>query len=218
MEDGAAVVRTRPDGATELRINGVFVMDDRETSSERLLARRALARLEQHAASHRPCRVLVGGLGLGFTVRELLADRRVEHVLVAEVEPTLVDWMRDGTLPGADLLPDPRLEVRVGNVRDAVAAAARRSYDLILLDVDNGPDSLVYDDNAVLYEAPFMQRCAERLKTGGELSIWSQADSGAVRAALGCAFTQVAAERVPVRLQAREETYWLLRGTYPRRS
>ena len=87
--------RTEPDGSTtlELRANGVFVMDTRETSSERALAREALARHEA------PGSVLVGGLGLGFTLAEVLADPRVRRVVVAEIEPALVGWLRDGTVP-----------------------------------------------------------------------------------------------------------------------
>ncbi len=92
--------RTEDDGSTtlELRANGVFVMDTRETSSERALAREALAR---HAD---PWRVLVGGLGLGFTLEEVLADERVRQVLVVEIEPALVGVVarRDGPArPGA---------------------------------------------------------------------------------------------------------------------
>ena len=99
--------RTEDDGVTtlELRANGVFVMDTRETSSERALARQALAR---HPA---PESVLVGGLGLGFTLAEVLDDARVRRVVVAEIEPALVGWMRDGTVPhGPALLADPRVQ------------------------------------------------------------------------------------------------------------
>ena len=94
------------DGALELRVNGVFVMDDRETSSEELLASAALASVR------RPDRVLVGGLGLGYTVRALLADARLGSVIVAEIEPDLVAWMRSGLVPS--VLDDPRVSVEVG--------------------------------------------------------------------------------------------------------
>ena len=112
--------RTEPDGSTtlELRANGVFVMDTRETSSERALAREALARHEA------PGSVLVGGLGLGFTLAEVLADPRVRRVVVAEIEPALVGWLRDGTVPhGPALLADPRVEVRVADVADVIGEA-----------------------------------------------------------------------------------------------
>src|SRR5699024_10464448 len=100
-----AWTRTRPDGAVELRVNGLFVMDDEETTSARALARTGLA-LAPHAR-----RVLVGGLGLGFTLREVLRAPGVEDLVVAEIEPPVVDWMRHGRIPGGDLLDDPRVEV-----------------------------------------------------------------------------------------------------------
>ena len=82
MADDDVVVRRRDDGALELRVNGVFVMDDVETTSER--------RLAQVVLDHGARDVLVGGLGLGFTVRTLLADDRVRRVVVAELHPEVV--------------------------------------------------------------------------------------------------------------------------------
>ncbi|MDO9380574.1 MAG: hypothetical protein Q7T56_17150 [Nocardioidaceae bacterium] len=205
-DDGRASLRTRADGATELRVDGVFVMDDRETSSERLLAR---AFLDDAGGAGR---VVVGGLGLGHTLRELLADPRVREVVVAEIEPAVVRWMREGRVPGRDLLDDPRVDLRVADVRDVVASLDAGSVDAVLLDVDNGPDYLVLASNAAVYGVPFLATCASRLRAGGLLCVWSMADSPAVRDALAEFCDDVAAERVPVRLQGREESYWLLRG------
>src|SRR5437870_12019133 len=109
-------------------------MDTAETTSERALARVALALHES------PETVLVGGLGLGFTLAEVLADERVRRVVVVEIEPALVGWLRDGTVPhGPALLEDVRVEVLVGDVAEVIAAAGDATYDLVLLDVDNGP-------------------------------------------------------------------------------
>ncbi|KQX72360.1 hypothetical protein [Aeromicrobium sp. Root472D3] len=204
------IVRRRDDGALELRVNGVFVMDDLETTSERLLANTAL---DTGARD-----VLVGGLGLGFTTRELLASAVVDRVVVAELHGEIVDRMRDGTIPGADLLDDPRLDVVVGDVRDVVSAQPRASFDAILLDVDNGPDFLVHDENAAVYREGFVATCAARLRTTGLLAIWSMADSDAVRALLEAHFDEVTVESVDVRLQGRDECYWILAGRRPRRS
>jgi spermidine synthase len=201
------IIRRRDDGALELRVNGVFVMDDLETSSERLLARSALdvgAR-----------RVLVGGLGLGFTTRELLASPEVERVVVAELHGEIVDLMRDGSIPGADLLGDPRLDVVVGDVRDVVAAQPPVSFDAILLDVDNGPDFLVHDENAAVYRPGFITTCSERLRAGGLLAVWSMADSDDLRRALAATFTRVTVDAVDVDLQGRAEQYWVLTGSNP---
>jgi spermidine synthase len=202
-------LRQRADGALELRVNGVFVMDDRETSSERLLARAVVGLGARE--------VLVGGLGLGYTLRELLAVPAVERVVVAELHPEIVGWMADGTIPGADLLADARSEVVVADVRATVAAQAPGSLDAIVLDVDNGPDFLVHDANAAVYESSFVQVCAERLRPDGHLCIWSMAASADVTAALGTMFEEVGETAVPVDLQGRDEHYWLLTGSRPRR-
>jgi spermidine synthase len=197
-------LRRRDDGAIELRVNGVFVMDDAETSSERLLAR--------HVLDAGARRVLVGGLGLGYTTRELLADPAVEHVVVAELHREIVDWMRDGTIPGSDLLADPRLRIVIGDVRDVVAAQPLHDLDAIVLDVDNGPDFLVHDENREVYGAGFVATCAARLRASGHLSVWSMADSEPLRQAMAEHLHDVRAVDVPVVLQGRDERYWVITG------
>ncbi len=200
-------LRRRSDGALELRVNGVFVMDDLETSSERLLAR--------HVIDLGAREVLVGGLGLGFTLRELLGSSDVDRVVVAELHGEIVQWMGDGTLPGADLLADSRSDVVIGDVRDVVTAQPLASLDAIVLDVDNGPDSLVHEENAAVYEVDFIEACAARLRADGRLAIWSMADSDDLRAALDAVFEQVTTTAVPVDLQGRAEHYWVLTGARP---
>lgn len=202
---GEVVVRRRADGAVELRVNGVFVMDDAETSSERLLAERALARGARD--------VLVGGLGLGFTTRTLLSGG-AGRVVVAELHQGVVDALAgDVVAGGRDLLADPRVEVVVGDVVDVVAAQAPATFDAVLLDVDNGPDFLVHPANAAVYGAGFVTACVELLRPGGTLAVWSMADSPALREVLGEHLRDVAAEAVPVRLQGRDEHYWVITGT-----
>ncbi|HET6737473.1 MAG TPA: hypothetical protein VFH76_01010, partial [Kribbella sp.] len=189
----------------ELRVNGVFVMDDRETSSEELLASAALASVR------RPDRVLVGGLGLGYTVRALLADDRLGEVVVAEIEPDLVAWMRSGLVPS--VLDDPRVSVVVGDVREVVAASSDASLDGILLDVDNGPDFLVYNENSAIYASPFLTVCRSKLRAGGVLTVWSSSASDALEAAVTAVFGACAVTPVPVTLQGRAETYYVYQGS-----
>jgi spermidine synthase len=193
MDSDEVVVRRRDDGALELRVNGVFVMDDVETTSERRLAQVVL---EQGARD-----VLVGGLGLGFTVRALLEDAGVRMVLVAELHPDVV---------AACSVDDSRLEVVIGDVRDLVAEQPPALLDAVLLDVDNGPDHLVHAGNAAVYGDAFVAECARVLRPGGTLAVWSMGDSPALRTTLAAHFVDVEAERVPVRLQGRDETYWIL--------
>lgn len=190
--------------ALELRVNGVFVMDTLETATELELARVALAHVDD------PRAVLVGGLGLGFTVHELLGDSRVEQVAVVEIEDALVQWMRDGTVPhGPSYLADARVSVHVADIRLALAEATDASYDLVLLDVDNGPGFLVYDANAAVYEDPFLAEAARVLRPGGALVVWSAAESPDLRRALEDVFGAVVPLPYDVRLQSRDEQYWL---------
>jgi spermidine synthase len=211
-ERGEVVLRERrdpeaPDAAPEileLRVNGVFVMDTAETTSEVALARAALQRVEH------PRSVLVGGLGLGFTAHELLADHRVEHVVVAEIEEPLVRWFRDGTIPhGSAYLADERLTVAVADVRQVVEESPTGTFDLVLLDVDNGPEFLVHQENAGLYERPFLAQVHAALRPGGMVGVWSSTDSPALTSAMRSVFGACDSECCPVVLQGREDGYWL---------
>ena len=99
---------------------------------------------------------MVGGLGLGFTTQRVLADHRVEQVKVVEIEQALIGWMRDGTIPhGPALLADKRLHVVDADIVMAVAEAMS-TYDLVLLDVDNGPGHLVHATNDEVYQRDFL--------------------------------------------------------------
>jgi spermidine synthase len=167
---GELVLRRRDDDHLELRANGVFVMDTLEHTSERALAERSLALVDGDSL-----RVLVGGLGLGFTLAAVLADPRVAGCTVVEIEPDLVGWLRDGTVPhGPALVADPRVEVQVADVADVLRGAAA-SYDVVLLDVDNGPGYLVHDANAALYAPPALAAARSALAPGGRLVVWSAA-------------------------------------------
>jgi spermidine synthase len=208
-ERGELVLRERRpvDGgptSLELRANGVFVMDTVEVSSERAMAQAALALVEE------PRAVLVGGLGLGYTMHEVLADSRVEKCAVVEIEPTLVDWLRSGVVPdGPALLADERVTVVVADIVVALAEARDESYDLVLLDVDNGPGYLVHAANAALYERPALADARRVLSPGGALVVWSAAEAPELEEVLRGVFGTVDAQPHDVRLQERDERYWL---------
>lgn len=208
-ERGELVLRRREDGALELRANGVFVMDTVETSTERELAARALA------LHHDPREVLVGGLGLGFTLAAVLADERVARCTVVEIEPALVDWLCDGTVPpGPELLADDRVRVLVDDIAHALAQAPPSAYDLVLLDVDNGPGYLVHDANADLYRAPALTEARRATRPGGAVVVWSAARAPTLEATMHEVFGRWEVEELsyPVDLQGRAETYWLYAG------
>lgn len=207
---GEVVLRRRvtPAGRTtlELRVNGIFVMDTRETGSERALATEALTLMSA------PGRVLVGGLGLGFTARELLTDPRVERVDVVEIEEALIDWTRRGVVPDRGMLSDPRLRIVHADISAVVQRMDVASYDLVLLDVDNGPGYLVYDDNAALYAETFLRRVHDVLRPGGMTAVWSAGPARDLHATMGGIFDEVEERAIDVRLGDREEQYFLYVG------
>ena len=207
-ERGELVLRERQENggptALELRANGVFVMDTLETSSEEALANAALDLVAE------PRDVLVGGLGLGYTMHQVLADQRVERCSVVEIEPALVEWMRDGTVPhGPEMLADERANPVVADIAAAVAEASDASYDLVLLDVDNGPGHLVHDHNADLYRPPFLTEVRRMLRPGGAVAIWAADASPALEATLEQVFGNAETTGYDVTLQDRDEKYWL---------
>ncbi|MCZ2848909.1 hypothetical protein [Modestobacter sp. VKM Ac-2978] len=173
------VVLRRRGPVTELVVDGVFAMDDVDTSTERALAVEALRR----CAGDR-LRVLVGGLGLGWTAAAVLAEPRVAAVEVAELQPALVGWAGAGLLPGLPELPRDRLELHTADVAVLLAERPGR-YDAVLLDVDNGPGFLVHQANAPLYEEAGLGTALAALRPGGVLAIWSADPAPALADRLG---------------------------------
>lgn len=173
------------------------LMSTRLRGSEEALATLACERI---AGRRRPA-LLIGGLGMGFTLRAALAELPGDaRVAVSELVPAIVKWARG---PMAHVhggsLDDPRVEIVDSDVGDLIAAA-RSTYDSILLDVDNGPDALSRDTNDRLYDLDGLHRAKAALKPGGLLAIWSAAPDPAFSRRLGKA--GFAVEEVTVRAHA----------------
>jgi spermidine synthase len=169
---GELVLRRRGD-EFEVISNGVFLMDTSDGRSERLLARAALDAVAE------PRRVLIGGLGVGFSLQEVLADARVEHVVVVEVEPAVVAWHATHLAAvSGGVLTDPRVSVMTTDLL-GLLDIERSRYDAICLDIDNGPEWTVAASNAALYSDEGTHLVASRLATGGALSVWGAAASSA---------------------------------------
>ncbi len=146
------------------------LMSSRLRGSEEALATLPCERLQDRP---RP-RLLIGGLGMGFTLRKALAVLPPKaELVVAELVPTIVDWAR-GPLAHlfGDSLDDPRVTIRIGDVGETIAAAGA-GFDAILLDVDNGPDALIHPDNGRLYGKYGLRAAHAALTPGGVLAIWS---------------------------------------------
>ena len=207
------LLQRESDGALELRVNGVYVMDSAETTAERLLARAALDAAHWGGRPAPALRVLIGGLGLGFTLDEVLLNPAVTDVVVVEIETDLVEWHRAGLVPQtSSALRDPRVHIEVRDVVETVQAQAPTSVDVVLLDVDNGPANLVYDNNAAIYRLPFLRSCYEATRPGGVTAVWASDASPDLSAAMSDVFEAVEQIAVPVTLGARETTYHLFLG------
>ncbi len=162
----------------QVSIDGAFLMATHGCASERSLAPLAFARLgggDRQAAGcvPPPIDVLVGGLGAGHTLRAALDLPGVARVVVAEIGARVFEWNRVYFAEAnGHAVDDPRVEPAVGDLYD-VLAARPGAFDLLLLDVDNGPGWLAAAGNARLYDASGLHVCRDALKAGGVLAVWS---------------------------------------------
>ncbi|MDC7746371.1 spermidine synthase [Rhizobium binxianense] len=150
-------------GANEL-------MNSRLSGSEEALATLSWERIKAHPKP----RILIGGLGMGFTLRAALAVLPEDAgVTVAELVPAVVAWARG---PMAEVfkgcLDDPRVDIHQGDVGEAIPAG-KAAFDAILLDVDNGPDGLTRKSNDRLYDFGGLRAARDALRPGGVLAVWS---------------------------------------------
>ena len=168
--EGAVVKLSRDGHRWFVRVDGHILMGSQTHGSEEVLADLTCSRLRDRVG----VQVLVGGLGLGFSLRSVLdivpKDARVQ---VAELIPAVVEWNRG---PLADLaarpLDDPRVTIEIGDVAGLLGGEAP-GYDAILLDVDNGPEAFTVPGNDRLYEVQGLRRLRAALRPGGLLGVWS---------------------------------------------
>lgn len=174
------VLRERA-GCIELRCNGWELMSNRAHHSEEALAVLACERIAgaecgshrctKHSAPH----LLIGGLGLGYTLRAALNHLPPSaRVTVAELLPEIVAWNRGPLAPfAARPLDDPRVSVTCADIVALLRSAEPASFDAILLDTDNGPDSVMLAGNAALYEPAGLRLIRRALRPSGTLAVWS---------------------------------------------
>jgi spermidine synthase len=203
------LVLLRGGGHHEIVANGVFLMDTRGGASERLHVTAAADRMPA------PGRMLIGGLGVGFSLAAALAHPHVGEVHVVEREAAVLRWNR-GPLAAmnGDALGDPRVHAHEADVVQWLADAPAGSLEAICLDVDNGPDWLVTPGNAWLYADDGLRTAARVLSPGGVLAIWSAAPMPAFVARMQEHFADVEVVEVPA---ARGEPDVVVVGRAPRR-
>ena len=168
--DGNDMQLVQHDGNYAIKLNGIELMNSRRHESELALARLGCAALEHHPAP----RVLIGGLGMGYTLRQALDVLGPKaEVVVVELLADVVAWNRTyfGELNGSPL-NDPRVVIRTGDVV-AVIEESKRSFDAILLDIDNGPSAFTDPGNQRLYGRAGLHACRIALRHRGCLAVWS---------------------------------------------
>ncbi len=169
--DGGRLVLYEHDRAFCIRLNGQQLMHSSVSASELLLGELAAEQLPLHSESL----CLLGGLGLGFTLKSFLKKAGPgAKVQVAELIPAIVDWNRTLLLQvNGALLEDPRVDILLQDASTAIVNAAPEQYDAIALDLDNGPIAMVQKQNSRLYGVKGLQRIARALKPGGHALFWS---------------------------------------------
>ncbi|MFD7830549.1 spermidine synthase [Kitasatospora sp. NPDC059803] len=184
----------------EIIANGCFLMDTADGRSERLLIQVALDELDRTGAPAEPS-VLIGGLGVGFSLAYAAAEPRWGRIAIVERETAIIDWHRNGPLGAfsGGALEDQRVQVLHTDLLEYLAAADGERYDALCLDIDNGPDWTVTDSNAGLYGADGLAVLWYRLQPGGVLAVWSAQPSADFEEALrAVGFSDVVTHEIPV--------------------
>ncbi|MCX7417486.1 MAG: hypothetical protein WCP23_05670 [Planctomycetota bacterium] len=175
--DGKPMTLHEHDGVVMIRIDGQELMSTRQHDSEERIAQLACAHITPPFPG--AC-VLIGGLGLGFTLRAALKSLAADAaVLVAEIMPAVIQWNLNAQYNlGRDAMADPRVNMIQADVADVLHQSPGR-FDSIILDIDNGASGMSVQSNSRLYEAAGLQMARSALKAHGCLAVWSASDDPA---------------------------------------
>jgi spermidine synthase len=193
---GEVALRRRGD-CLEIIANGCFLMDSSDGQSERLMVSAALGLLKQPDGAS----VLIGGLGVGFSLAEACADPRPGRIHVVEREQAIIDWHTQGEAPLRNLAGTGHDDPRAVIIHDDLVhhlSTACEPYDVLCLDIDNGPGWTVTDDNRSIYESAGLDVLEGALTDQGVLSVWSSARSPEFTQRLASRFARVTTLEVPV--------------------
>ena len=195
---------------TEITLDHEFLMSSHSTVSEEALAVEGLA-----LCKGEQLRVLVGGLGLGFTARAALQDRRVERLEVIEFLSPVLAWHAQGRVPlGRELHGDERFHPRQGDVYAELQGPGEAGFDAILLDVDHSPDESLGSSRHAFHTAAGLRAASAHLRPGGVLGIWSYAASPRFASILDEVFRETRSRELRFHNPVVEEpeTNWLYFG------
>jgi len=191
----------------EIIFNGTFLMATYNGESEKLLVSQAIEAVKS------PRTVLIAGLGVGFSLGEALGYSMLNKITVVEIEKKIIEWNRTHLAEFSNYgLLDPRVEVVQADFIDWMSDC-RRKYDVICLDIDNGPDWLVMDNNGQLYDDQGIRSLLNILNESGAVSFWSAAKSDRLEKRLRQWFDKVKIKAVD---QSRGEPDYIYVATGPK--
>lgn len=196
---------------TEVTLNHEFLMSSYLTASERALTELGLERV----LGGEELRVLIGGLGLGYTAASALDSVMVNHVEVVEFLPQVISWLDSGLVPLAERLnADERLEVTHGDIYERLSRPGDQEFELIAIDVDHSPEDVLGEQSQGFYSREGLTRAKSHLTKGGVLGVWSYDESSPLLANMKEVFGTVTVEKVTVMndLINEEQTDWLFFG------
>jgi len=196
-------LKRRENGVYEIIYNGVFLMASYNNHSEKILARTAIQNLPPKIGGYQ---ILVGGLGMGFTVQEVLTCPAVSRVYVIEIEKAIIDWNRRyfSGLNG-NVIQDPRIVLIQCDLFEFLYQTQAR-FDAVLIDVDNGPNWLALEKNKRLYSERTLRRINRCLKPNGILVTWSAQEAIGYGKKLNNVFHRTSEVRVKERVPKEGES------------
>lgn len=219
---GAISLRRRWDPTFDTEVFEVKLDEEYLMSSLFTLAEQELARFGLELLAGDELDVVVGGLGLGYTARAVLADQRVRSLVVVDVMPDVIDWHRRGLLPHAcELTDDPRCRLVEGDffamAVDPDGFDARqpgRRFDAVLLDIDHSPRHLLHPSNGGFYTPDGLRCMAQRLRDRGVFALWSndppeQEFVAVLRTVFGTAETRIVTFDNPLQGRTATNTIYL---------
>jgi spermidine synthase len=194
-------------------LNGTFIFSTYNSASERAFAHLALEPLRGLRTN---LRVLVGGLGAGYTLQAVLEHDEIEAVLVLEREPVVVEWARAYfSSYNGNALDDKRARILVADFVQFLRTT-KETYSAVCVDVDNGPGWLVWEENSPLYGIEGLRHFKRIMADGAVLTFWSSARDDSFEKRLRSEFSSVSVHTVKATEMDRESDYLIYRAIAPR--